>query len=223
MQKCGKPIGLAKNGVDRGVCNRPAGHKGRNHGNGTCNMCGEKLTSKNASPSVVKYGSGTCRICITENNRNEHGHNAMNRQTPGKLHTFPCGCSGTLPKQGESSAFVVWFSPSYSCRVSRILRSSAREAREGGHVSINQDTPHSVIRQMMLNTECTVCGEKLDWTRLGYGKTPHLDHDHATGTILGFTHPKCNPLALQIRVRKLEEENKQLKQQLELAALKMAA
>lgn len=36
--KCGNLMGLAKNGTDRGLCTRRAGHRGR-HGNQTCIRC----------------------------------------------------------------------------------------------------------------------------------------------------------------------------------------
>jgi hypothetical protein len=47
---CGKPVKPAKNGVDRGLCTRPAGHTGK-HSSMTCIECGIALTKKNAPPS----------------------------------------------------------------------------------------------------------------------------------------------------------------------------
>ena len=35
---CAQPVGLSKNGTDRGTCARPRGHRGR-HANRTCALC----------------------------------------------------------------------------------------------------------------------------------------------------------------------------------------
>jgi len=42
------------------------------------------------------------------------------------------------------------------------------------------------------------------------GKTPHLHHDHETGEIFGFTHPVCNPHALQDEIDELRKQVKHL-------------
>lgn len=200
MRKCNKPIGLAKSGVDRGFCSSPAGHRGP-HGNKTCPHCGEKLTVDNSSPSV-RRNSGRCTKCSLDLQRKRLGQEPARYQVPGQKYTFPCGCSGILPNTGESNMFAMQRSSgNHRCRVAHIINMSGQKARIGRHAPIPPNTPHSDIRELMLNLKCTMCGEVLDWTNLGLGKTPHLDHSHSTGEILGFTHAKCNPHALEVRVR----------------------
>jgi hypothetical protein len=150
----------------------------------------------------------------------------LNWQVAGKEHTFPCGCSGTLPgNKTESNKFAVsknigdgvngWY-----CRVLKIVGSIRVSATLKGYKPIDMATPHSLIRQMMQRKDCVLCGELLEW-KFGPGKTPHLHHNHNTGEIYGFSHPRCNPNALENHIWKLEAEVKQLKQ--ELVALPKAA
>lgn len=65
MKLCGASIGKAKNGKDRGTCTHPLGSCGT-HGNGTCPDCGDSLILDNASPSIVKVGSGRCSKCAVK-------------------------------------------------------------------------------------------------------------------------------------------------------------
>ncbi len=211
--KCKKKMPLAKNGNERGVCSREANHRQR-HGNHTCYRCGVQLTSKSAPPSKMRRG-GVCRKCFVEENRERLGQTPQVYQVARSQFMFICGCSGVLSARGQSNQFTLWTNgkPGYfRCRVSNILRSSAGDAKKHGYTPINPNTPHLVIRQMMEEKNCTLCGNPLDWSVLGRGTTPHLHHDHVTGQIYGFAHAKCNPLALQRRVRELETEVKQLKE-----------
>ena len=81
---------------------------------------------------------------------------------------------------------------------------SVNVAKRGNYKPI-ENTPHSVIRELMNKDVCVLCGKKLTWA-FGLSKTPHLHHDHETGKIIGFTHPVCNPFALQNRIFELEAE-----------------
>jgi len=139
----------------------------------------------------------------------------MNRRIVGKEHTFPCGCGGVLPAQGEANKFVTW-SPynGFSCRARIIIRASVQGAKEQGHKPINPDTPHIVIRTMMEKPNCERCGEPLKW-EFGLWKTPHLHHNHETGEPLGFTHPVCNTQAMENEINKLREENRKLRIQIQ--------
>jgi hypothetical protein len=55
---------------------------------------------------------------------------------------------------------------------------------------------------MMEEPNCERCGEALKW-EFGVGKTPHLHHNHETGEIYGFTHPVCNPQAMEQEIERL--------------------
>ena len=211
MRICGKKIPLARNGNDRGFCTRPI-HSGH-CSNKTCHGCGVKLTENNVTPGVWKQGAKVCRICRSIYYPNKRKYGPRNLQIPGGRFTFnrgrTCNCSGHLPKhRGRSNLFVTWQSHHWYCRVGSIIQGSISGARRHGYKSIDKMTPHSVIRKLMRVRHCVLCGERLQW-RVGRGKTPHLHHDHQTGKIIGFTHPKCNPLALERRVRELEAQVEQ--------------
>jgi len=123
-----------------------------------------------------------------------------------RLHTFhSCGCVGTLPKQGENNKFAKSRSDSgFLCRVASIITRSKVAARIHKYRSIPSDIPHSTIRKLMEEPNCERCGEPLKW-EFGQSKTPHLHHNHETGEIYGFTHPVCNPRALEKEIERLKE------------------
>jgi hypothetical protein len=213
---CGKPMLKAMNGVDRGTCTKPFGHMEKNHYhshcNGTCYDCGASLTVVNASASAVARGSGRCRSCHRKRSRQLHGRLPRNLQVPGKEHTFPCGCTGVLPnRRGDSNPFAKWMNKAWQCRVSGILTASRRGAELYGHTPIDSNTSHVVIRKLMDEPNCERCRETLKWD-LGMGKTPHLHHDHESGEILGFTHPVCNPRAMEDEIEHLRKQIKKLQQ-----------
>lgn len=209
MKLCGKPMPKAKNGVDRGVCTRIKGHAFGNHGNRTCTVCGDPLSSLNAKPSVADKGCGMCRVCNSQWHRARLGLIERNNQRLGAFHKFPCGCSGVLPEKREhANMFVVRASKtgSFGCRVSSIIYGSQASAKRDGHLPIPKDTPHYVIRAMMSEPNCWLCDEAMCWAwaiPLGV-RQPHLHHDHDTGEIHGFTHPVCNPRAMQREIERLK-------------------
>jgi len=201
-KRCGKPVKVAKNGVKRGSCTNRAGHQGK-HGNKTCSHCGVALTKENSHTSHLRNG-GWCKVRALEYACEKYNRVPRNVQRPGSFHTFTlCGCSGILPPKGESNKF----SQVASCRVSKILGVSQVAARKFGHTPIDIKTPHSVIRELMEEENCWRCSKPLSW-EVGAGKTPHLHHNHETGAIYGFTHPHCNPQALEHRIDELEEQLK---------------
>jgi hypothetical protein len=51
---------------------------------------------------------------------------------------------------------------------------------------------------------CWRCKQPLEWA-FTVGKTPHLHHNHKTGEIYGFTHPRCNPNALEHEIDELKQ------------------
>jgi hypothetical protein len=63
---------------------------------------------------------------------------------------------------------------------------------------------------MMAEPNCERCGEPLVW-EFGLGKTPHLHHNHETGEPIGFTHPVCNPRAMEDEIDRLKAVVKKLK------------
>jgi hypothetical protein len=203
-RKCGKPIRKAKNGADRGVCMRKPEHNGHCSSR-TCLYCGIQFTKGNS------VSNGFCKDCNREQSRDwkrKHlGYQPMNRQTPGEFHTFPCGCSGVLPQErGTSNQFAIKvLKQGWACRVTAVLGGIRKQSERDGYKPIDLNTPHSVIRKMMQEKNCALCGEPLKW-ELGRGKTPHLHHDHDTGQPIGFSHHRCNPRALESRVRELETE-----------------
>ncbi len=219
--KCKKKIPLAKNGNERGVCNKEVGHQSQ-CGNGTCRRCGVKLSKR-------KVRTSRCSLCSTEISRERRGSKPKIYQIPGEVYTFPCGCFGVLPRyRGESNQFGRWNSrligfSTWACRADNILQSSRRTAKKRGYEAISLSTPHTVIRQMMEVVNCVLCGQQLDWSVFGRGTTPHLHHDHITGEIHGFAHPKCNPLALQRHVWALEAKIFQLENKGITPVLKQAA
>jgi hypothetical protein len=205
-ENCKKPVKVAKSGVVRGICTRPAGHMGL-HSNKTCSICGVSLTPKSAGESQRKNG-GTCRKCQRDWQRQEHGYKPRNLQIAKDFHTFPCGCSGLLPGRGESNNFAVFRSAYWYCRVSTILKGSFFAAKRRKYTSINPKTPHHIIRKLMSIKECWLCKRPLEWV-FGKTSTPHLHHNHETGEIYGFAHARCNMNPLEdeiIRLRKRIEE-----------------
>jgi Recombination endonuclease VII len=213
---CGKSMPKGRNNADRGFCSKPSGHSAW-HGNNTCPTCGV-VKDKNNTPSVKfrKTNGLSCNTCVNTLSKENSPYQRMNSQNPESRHVFPCGCSDRLPKQGESNAFVRWVTKSWGCRVTSILLSGIKRARQFKFKPISLDTPHTIIRDLMKNKICIMCKVKLSWDKrsLGPGKTPHLHHDHDTGKILGFTHPVCNPRALKDEIHRLQNKIKNLEKRL---------
>jgi hypothetical protein len=204
-KECGKPL-KTKDGADRGLCSRGLYHRGK-HSNGTCMRCGVRLASDNTSQSALIHPRGCCRNCM----RAELGQTPVNTQHAGQFHVFPCGCGGILPKTGSDDKFARRTSGgTYMCRVSLILTCSWNNSKRDGHIPISPDTPHSIIRRLMEELNCERCGESLIW-EFGSGRTPHLHHNHLTGEIYGFTHPICNPRALEQEIERLRADIKFLR------------
>jgi hypothetical protein len=211
MKKCNKPMPKAKNGKSRGRCRHPFNHHWK-CGNRTCPDCGVLLNKGNTTSSTLSgiNKSGTCLRCANARRQRMYGRKAINIQKPRRKHTFPCGCSGYLTAFGGANKFSVNHGTSnFGCRVSFMLLGSRKAARLYGYVPIDPKTPHHVIRNLMEEPNCERCGEPLRW-EFGYGKTPHLHHDHETDEVYGFTHPWCNPRALQREIDKLKKENRKL-------------
>jgi hypothetical protein len=206
MKLCGKLMPKAKNGTDRGLCTRLCRHTGL-HGNKTCPDCGAKLVMH----SSKSRGNGCCGECSTKKVRLLYGHAPAARQKAGQGYSFPCGCGGVLPNEArKGNQLAVWTGFNWWCRVSHILSQSRNEARRWKHRAISPDTPHWIIRQLMLQTHCERCGQPLSWRQFGNGRTPHLHHNHETGEIYGFTHPVCNPRALEREIQRLRNTVKEL-------------
>jgi len=212
---CGLPMKLARNGADRGVCTRPVSRNGSHHGggshsNGTCSACGVLLTPENTSSAAP-----WCCACKIEDQRMDLGQTPKVYQVAEQFHTLPCGCSGVLPKEGESNKFVSWRNSHkralgcWVCRVWAILNTSRFDAREGGYIAIDADTPHHLIRRLMDEPLCERCEQPLEWV-IARGTTPHLHHNHDTGEIHGFTHNRCNFRAMEIEISKLRARNHEL-------------
>jgi len=143
--------------------------------------------------------------------RHRRGSRPQNYQILGKYQTFHCGCVVLLPScHGVSDKFTRHHRhnsrPGFWCRVSNIIDASRNAARKHGYKPIPANTPHSVIHKMMEEPNCERCGLPLIW-QFGIGKTPHLHHNHETGEIYGFTHPVCNPHAMQQEIERLKIEN----------------
>lgn len=183
-------------GAERGVCFRPFGHSGPCSSD-LCIACG----------SCVKIWSSRCRSChnfLQTRRRRESGEQKMNFQSPGRHHVFPCGCQGVLPeKPGLSNLFALYITCGWGCRITRILSSSRHNARKHGYKPADSTTSHDVIIKMG-DKPCVHCGEVFDWSECGPGKTPHLDHDHETGKINGFSHAVCNPQAMKREIERLK-------------------
>jgi hypothetical protein len=224
--RCGKRVGYAHNGNSRGFCRKRLNHLGACLSK-TCRFCGATLTEVNTWRCFWINRVSLCRICANRESRKRRwrrGATPRNVQTPGKQHTFPCGCSGILPKYGKSNLFaVVTTNKNFVCRITRLF-ASGRWAKTRGYAPIDSTTPHSVIRKMM-KQNCVLCGDPLVWA-LGSGKTPHLHHDHSTGEAFGFAHPRCNTTELQNRVLELKAECRRLQRrvvELEAQSLLQAA
>jgi hypothetical protein len=209
---CGKPIKKARNGSARGACILPSRHTSRCV-NRTCRFCGIPTTRYNS----LKSRPYECKPCLNADRRFRRGSVEYVKQEAGKLHTFPfCRCVGILPKRGKVNKFAVYqrTSGDFMCRVSNILSSSRGSAKKHKYVPIDANTPHSVIRKLMEEPNCVRCNQPLEWV-FGLGKTPHLHHDHETGEIYGFTHPVCNPRAMQQEISRQREEIGFLRAQLQ--------
>jgi hypothetical protein len=212
MKLCGKPVPKAKNGSSRGRCTLTQGHRGQ-HGSESCFLCGVHLAFQNSNSAHIHKGrrSGWCRPCATKDQQKRWGWKPRNVQHIGQTHRCPCGCSGVLPKTlGNANQFVLTVGGRFICRVSQILNNSQGASKRDGYQPIPLDTPHSIVRKMMAEPNCERCGEPLSW-EFGLGKTPHLHHDHETGEPLGFTHPVCNPNAMEDEIDRLRKENRRLK------------
>jgi hypothetical protein len=140
-------------------------------------------------------------------------------KTPGKMWWFSCGCSGILPQKGESNALVVWRGngarrATWLCRVTQILVSGCAKGKERGYIAIKNNTPHALIRELMKANMCWRCKKPMKWI-FKSGQTPHLHHNHDTGKIYGFTHPHCNPLALEHQIDEMRDEITRLRKQLD--------
>jgi hypothetical protein len=170
-----------------------------------CSGCDNQLTKKTAASNVIQRGYGYCRQCHLSRQRRFGNHKPLNLQIQKTEHVFPCGCMGVLPEQKQSNIFAKWSSHGWSCRVSTILNSSRAVGIRYRHIPINSGTPHSIIRTMMDKPNCGRCGIPLKW-EFGKGKTPHLHHNHETGKIYGFTHPRCNPHVLEQEIDRLKDE-----------------
>jgi hypothetical protein len=130
---------------------------------------------------------------------------AQNYQKPEKEHTFrTCGCVGILPTWKGSNKFAKFNGAGFQCRAAYLVTHSRIVATKLGYAPIPSNTPHSVIRKLMDEPNCERCRQPLMW-ELGNHKTPHLHHDHETGEIYGFTHPKCNPRALEDEIERLKK------------------
>jgi hypothetical protein len=62
---------------------------------------------------------------------------------------------------------------------------------------------------MMEASVCERCKKPLLWDT-NAKKLPHLHHNHETGEIYGFTHPRCNLRALEDEIEHLRKEIRQL-------------
>lgn len=216
MKLCGKPMSKAKNGANRGACTQNVLHTGQ-CGSETCSLCGTNLDPQNTPLTQKHKGrrSGACRSCNSMRVRHANGYDPENYQQTGKLHTFSsCGCTGVLPALGCSNKFArnnsAVANANFGCRVSAILNASAASARKRGYRPIPLSISHAIIRKMMEEPNCERCGEPLKW-EFGIGKTPHLHHNHETGEPIGFTHPVCNPRAMENEIDRLRAEIKRLK------------
>jgi len=209
MRPCGQKL-KTKDGRSRGRCTRRLGHSRSGgspggHTNNLCPTCGNQHRLKN---------HGYCHECYNNHQREwrrlRNGGAPKNYQKPGELHTFPCGCTGILPQRGAANLLAKTSSKgAFMCRISIILlHSSARRGLAYRPVPLN--TSHSVIRKMMAEPNCERCGEPLVW-EFGLGKTPHLHHNHETGEPIGFTHPVCNPRAMEDEIDRLKAVVKKLK------------
>lgn len=189
----------------RGLCSRITGHAGR-HGNNSCQDCGIFLTSKTSASYVVKRRRGYCTKCQTRCSRRYKHQKTRQFKIPGKNYTFPCGCTGILPRRGQANKFT--YVPSERdygwCRIGQILMNGKKKADYEGYTPIDPKTPHAVIRTMMDKPDCVLCNQPLKW-EFGRGKTPHLHHNHATGEIYGFSHARCNPNALEQEIYRLKK------------------
>jgi hypothetical protein len=213
MSKCGKAVKPAENGASRGNCTLPAGHNsGGGCSNDTCKDCG--VLNNTSSPSYCRK----CRAVRETAARRRAGISPQKYQIPGRLHTFPCGCSGRLPLRGKSNQFAVWHDTSWSCRISGILSASVKVSRRDSYTPISRDTPHHVIRKLMDVKECWRCKQKLGWLSFSRSTTPHLHHNHETGEVYGFTHGWCNPRALEHEIDELRNHICELESELGVRA-----
>jgi hypothetical protein len=50
-------------------------------------------------------------------------------------------------------------------------------------------TPEELVQLRQETQVCALCPESLDWSG---EKPPCLHHNHETGKVIGFVHPRCN-------------------------------
>lgn len=166
-----------------------------------CVVCGSEFHSRGCCPRQEVYCSDVCKNKARWA-RQRASLGIGSRRSPqaqGQDYTFACGCSGMLPKVGESNLFAVWggnhtrnqIGGTWACRVTGILLSAKQNARLQGHATLCAS--HATIRHLMLNVNCVLCGMALKWS-IECRNTPHLHHNHKTGLPVGFTHPYCNSI-----------------------------
>lgn len=56
-------------------------------------------------------------------------------------------------------------------------------------------TPQDLASLRGVSSHCYLCGEKLQWDAEDRNLLPHLDHNHKTGEVRGYTHGYCNIIA----------------------------
>jgi hypothetical protein len=186
-----------------------------------CTRCGipKPLTEFHRDSRSRDCRQSECRSCSSVYHREYYLRRTPNshrypRQHPNQNHTFACGCAGILPARSTANQFACWNTDGrFGCRITRILSSSANKAKERGHQPIPSDTPHSIIRALMLEPNCERCHQPLSWD-FGLNKTPHLHHDHQTGKPLGFVHPRCNPQAMEDEIDRQRDEIASLRSRL---------
>ena len=177
-----------------------------------CTRCNKRKVLKHFYRNIKTCDNHTtqCKSCILAARaytRRFGGVSPRNSQIAGDMHRFPCGCVGILPKSRSNNQFACRSVRGFMCRVSSILLNSQKSAYRKGYTAMALSTPHNIIRQMMSAPECVRCQQPISWSLLSKSTTPHLHHNHETGEIYGFTHARCNPLAL-------EQENDRLRAQL---------
>lgn len=102
-----------------------------------------------------------------------------------------CGssiCGGSLcPETGKSKHFCHHCTP--EGWASHSLNSHKTVAKKEGYAPPDI-TVDGLVRLRFITTHCHACQAKL-WWKLGED-SPHLDHNHVTGQVNGFSHRRCN-------------------------------
>jgi hypothetical protein len=161
----------------------------------------ERQRRQQKSLSRINNGERLRKLYNTEK-KNKHGHSVCEHNIE-IYRCVPCGGGGMCEHKVRR----------YSCRfcsplgwAKRVLRDLENNANQQGYAA-PKTTPQEILDLRNKAKICALCEALLG------NEKPVLHHNHTTGTVIGFSHNRCNsiegffenmqPVARKTLVRKL--------------------